>query len=362
MWGFSYKSVECSVEEEHNIIETLFAPEQYNKDVRPGNVDSPDGPTEVTSTVFIRNIEEISTKNMDFTVDITFRQQWIDPRLKYKTSKLRYLTLPKEDMVWKPDTFFRNEKEASFHHVPNKQYYVRVFPDGTILYSLRTKLKLACPMNLRRYPFDTQQCQIHIASYAHTTDTLSYLWKESSPVQMASMLSAPGMMVENFGTEHCDVRTSTGTYSCLSLELTLKRASSPYVLTEYVPYAMIVIISWAPFWLKQKDSLARIGITLATLFMASAKAAAINNVLPSVAYTKAIDVWTGWCTLFIFCTFVVCVVINWLGEEEKESNLVKADAMNRWKNASVSLKIDYVARFVFPLAFILFNIIYWCTY
>jgi hypothetical protein len=50
---------------------------------------------------------------------------------------------------------------------------------------------------------------------------------------------------------------------------------------------MILIISWAPFWLKQKDTLARLGITLVTLFMASAKAADINESVPNVAYTKA---------------------------------------------------------------------------
>ena len=47
-----------------------------------------------------------------------------------------YVTVP-EDRVWKPDTFLRNEKLAEFGMVPSKAVYVRVWEDGTVLYSTR---------------------------------------------------------------------------------------------------------------------------------------------------------------------------------------------------------------------------------
>ena len=36
-----------------------------------------------------------------------------------------------------PDTFFRNEKDGKFHDIIQPNLYVRVFPDGDILYSIR---------------------------------------------------------------------------------------------------------------------------------------------------------------------------------------------------------------------------------
>ena len=36
-----------------------------------------------------------------------------------------------------PDTFFRNEKEAKFHDIIQPNLYVRVFPNGDVLYSIR---------------------------------------------------------------------------------------------------------------------------------------------------------------------------------------------------------------------------------
>ena len=39
--------------------------------------------------------------------------------------------------VWMPDTFFRNEKDGKFHDIIQPNLYVRVFPDGDVLYSIR---------------------------------------------------------------------------------------------------------------------------------------------------------------------------------------------------------------------------------
>ena len=84
--------------------------------------------------------------------------------------------------VWMPDTFFRNEKEGRFHNILVPNVYIRIFPDGFVLYSIRLEgsfgnnlrnkiyqlcrvsLTLACPMNLKLYPLDTQTCPMQIAS------------------------------------------------------------------------------------------------------------------------------------------------------------------------------------------------------
>jgi anionic glutamate receptor len=213
-----------SVEEERSIVQALFA--GYDREMRPGSAESQDGPIEVQANMFIRNLESVDLKKQDFTVDVTFRQQWLDQRLKFKSSNVSYLTLPHEEMIWIPDTFFRNAKEETFQLVPNKQFYVRVFPDGKILYSLRLTLKLHCGMNLKDFLSETQQCNIHIASYGHTKKTLYYTWKESSPVQMSSAHHTHTVEISHHDTSYCDVRTATGEYSCLSVDLSMKSLSS----------------------------------------------------------------------------------------------------------------------------------------
>ena len=69
--------------------------------------------------------------------------------------------------VWMPDTFFRNEKVARFHKILAPNLYIRVFPDGDVLYSIRTSLLCSCSMYLARFPLDRQTCHLNMASCNH---------------------------------------------------------------------------------------------------------------------------------------------------------------------------------------------------
>ena len=51
--------------------------------------------------------------------------------------KLKYLTLTDPDKVWMPDLFFSNEREGHFHDIIVPNVYVRIFPNGAVLYSIR---------------------------------------------------------------------------------------------------------------------------------------------------------------------------------------------------------------------------------
>ena len=56
---------------------------------------------------------------------------------------------------------------------------------------------------------------------------------------------------------------------------------------------MLVTVSWVSFWLDPNAVPARVSLGVTTLLTMSTQTASINNSLPPVAYTKAIDVWTG---------------------------------------------------------------------
>ena len=107
----------------------------------------------------------------EYSVQITFRQQWNDNRLafddkggKYNSNyvlntyllvsvrvkpnfnifiigRIKYLTMVDSRRVWMPDTFFRNEKQGQFHNIIQPNLYIRVFPNGDILYSIRYNKK-----------------------------------------------------------------------------------------------------------------------------------------------------------------------------------------------------------------------------
>ena len=84
------------------------------------------------------------------------------------SDKIRYLTMTDSTKVWMPDTFFRNEKIGRFHNILQPNLYVRVFPNGDVLYSIRVSLTCACSMHLALFPLDMQTCNLDVASCKYT--------------------------------------------------------------------------------------------------------------------------------------------------------------------------------------------------
>ena len=78
--------------------------------------------------------------------------------------KVKYLTMIDAKKIWMPDTFFRNEKIGRFHEILAPNLYIRVYPNGDVLYSIRTSLLCSCSMHLSRFPLDEQICHLNLAS------------------------------------------------------------------------------------------------------------------------------------------------------------------------------------------------------
>ena len=241
--------------------------------------------------------------------------------------RIKYLTLTDPKKVWMPDTFFRNEKTGHFHNILVNNVYIRVFPNGDVLYSIRISLTLSCPMNLKLYPMDRQTCALKIASYGYTTDDITYKWDTADPVQLAKSLNLPRFNIEKYSSSYCNVKTNTGEYSCLSVDLVFKRQFSYYLITIYVPGCMLVIVSWVNFWLDPKAVPARVALGVTTLLTMSTQTASINSALPPVAYTKAIDVWQGVCVGFVFSALMEYALVNYAlrGNGRRKRKLSEAE-------------------------------------
>jgi len=172
---------------EKDILDEVMGPKVYDPRIRPAGENTTDGPSLIYVNVFVRSFSKIDDVKMEYSFQITLRQQWNDKRLRFDKilssrgvglDKIRYLTMTDTAKVWMPDTFFRNEKIARFHNILTPNLYIRVFPNGDVLYSIRVSLVASCPMFLALFPFDEQTCPLSIASYGWTKNDLIYFWKD----------------------------------------------------------------------------------------------------------------------------------------------------------------------------------------
>ena len=86
---------------EKKILDQLFSPAVYDNHIRPKGFSEnstngdDDGPTQVLVNLYVRSFEKIDDVKMEFSVQITFRQQWNDNRLAFNNmgGKIKYLTM-----------------------------------------------------------------------------------------------------------------------------------------------------------------------------------------------------------------------------------------------------------------------------
>ncbi|XP_043503248.1 glutamate-gated chloride channel-like isoform X2 [Polistes fuscatus] len=411
-------------EKEKEVLDNILGPGRYDARIRPSGENGTDGPAIVRVNLFVRSIATISDIKMEYSVQLTFREQWIDERLQFNDFKgrLKYLTLTEANRVWMPDLFFANEKEGHFHNIIMPNVYIRIFPNGSVLYSIRISLTLSCPMNLKLYPLDKQICSLRMASYGWTTTDLVFLWKEGDPVQVVKNLHLPRFTLEKFLTDYCNSKTNTGEYSCLKVDLLFKREFSYYLIQIYIPCCMLVIVSWVSFWLDQSAVPARVSLGVTTLLTMATQTSGINASLPPVSYTKAIDIWTGVCLTFVFGALLEFALVNYASRSDMHSDNInkkfppsemehsssvdptseildadssanfamkplvqhpedsmsmdkmqpcelhmpprKKNCCRSWlsKFPTRSKRIDVISRIFFPIVFAFFNLTYWSTY
>ncbi|XP_046806050.1 glutamate-gated chloride channel isoform X26 [Lucilia cuprina] len=417
-WAIFYFASLCSAslannakinfrEKEKKVLDQILGAGKYDARIRPSGINGTDGPAVVRVNIFVRSISKIDDVTMEYSVQLTFREQWTDERLKFDDiqGRLKYLTLTEANRVWMPDLFFSNEKEGHFHNIIMPNVYIRIFPNGSVLYSIRISLTLACPMNLKLYPLDRQICSLRMASYGWTTNDLVFLWKEGDPVQVVKNLHLPRFTLEKFLTDYCNSKTNTGEYSCLKVDLLFKREFSYYLIQIYIPCCMLVIVSWVSFWLDQGAVPARVSLGVTTLLTMATQTSGINASLPPVSYTKAIDVWTGVCLTFVFGALLEFALVNYASRSDMHKENMKkkrrdleqasidaaSDLLDTDSNATFAMlrqcevhmqppkrpnccktwlskfptrskRIDVISRITFPLVFALFNLVYWSTY
>ncbi|XP_057338609.1 glutamate-gated chloride channel isoform X3 [Microplitis mediator] len=312
-------------EKEKEVLDDILGEKKYDARIRPSGENGTDGPAYVQVNIFVRSISKIDDVTMEYSVQLTFREQWLDERLKFNDfgGRLKYLTLTESTRVWMPDLFFSNEKEGHFHEIIMPNVYIRIFPHGSVLYSIRISLTLSCPMNLKLYPLDRQTCSLRMASYGWTTDDLVFVWKEGDPVQVVKNLHLPRFTLEKYLTDYCNSKTNTGEYSCLKVDLLFKREFSYYLIQIYIPCCMLVIVSWVSFWLDQSAVPARVSLGVTTLLTMATQTSGINASLPPVSYTKAIDVWTGVCLTFVFGALLEFALVNYASRSDMHRENIK---------------------------------------
>ncbi|XP_022251689.1 glycine receptor subunit alpha-2-like [Limulus polyphemus] len=368
-----------------NILDELL--QSYDRRVTPTHHIN--FPTTVKCELYLRSIGAINPATMDYEVDLYLRQTWHDERLR-SNNLTRHLDLNDPILVkrlWRPDVYFPNAKHGEFQYVTVPNVLLRVNPNGDILYMLRLKLTFSCMMEMERYPLDTQVCDIELASFSKTVREVKLQWLNEKSVSMYNDLKLAQFELQQVSLAVCKESFQIGEYSCLQARLDLKRSIGHYLVQYYLPSTLIVFISWVSFWLDVDAIPARITLGVTTLLTISSESSDQQSNLAPVSYVKALDVWMGTCTFFVFAALIEFTFVSYLARKRGNVQKFKAedgevnatlivpvssiqDVMNIREISSLMLlpargcakRIDKISRIVFPIGFLIVNVFYWPYY
>lgn len=373
----------------HNLLE------KYDATSRPANQSKE--AAIVSVNFYLRDIF-YEKDNVEITgLQLTFREEWNDPRLRFDQAGVSFLTVRDPKKLWVPDIFFSNSKNGHFHELMEPNILMRIYPNGDILYSRRVTINVRCLSDWSFYPFNRVKCPVLAASYGYTTNDMDVIWKTGTPIQVAKSIQsrASPMKLEKYYSDYCTSKTITGEYACIRVDFLFKRNFGPYFLTFYLPSMAAVLLAWLSFWLDRKLSsalpLTLLGISLfvtSTAWLFSVVRSPVNYV------TNASNVFTLIGIVFPLYALLHYYVVTAFSCSRKiisRANQNYTDTVNismkpimaeedvektnpdEDKKQSTTDKLcdmvskksnrpDLIARMLYPSLYTVFNIIYWAVY
>nr|XP_040028634.1 gamma-aminobutyric acid receptor subunit beta-2a isoform X3 [Gasterosteus aculeatus aculeatus] len=216
----------------------------YDNRLRPG---SGGGLTEVKTDIFVTSFGPVSDVEMEYTMDMFFRQMWVDERLKFEgPSEILRLNNRMVDKIWTPDTFFRNSKKSISHNMTTPNKLFRIMQNGTVLYTMRLTITSECPMRLMDFPMDGHACPLRFGSYAYTSSEIIFTWRKGPiasvdcPAESMSLLQYD-LVGQTLSSEI--FKSNTGHYSVQVVHFHLQRKLGYYLIQTYIPLIMVVVLS-----------------------------------------------------------------------------------------------------------------------
>ncbi|XP_030755339.1 glutamate-gated chloride channel-like [Sitophilus oryzae] len=309
---------------------------RYDRLIRPPSENRLD----VDFQIDVKHIENAG--NTQFKSHLLVQVSFQDDRLKFADlSPNRGNILGQETLrskVWVPHIVVKNERNSGLMGLDQKDVFVKINPSGRVLYSFRMTTTFYCAMNLRKFPFDNQLCEIIWTSWAYNDTNLHLQWVKYEPFTIAKNLhltefSLDDMWVEDATTQDTGTDKWDDGYSSLVFKFKLKREVGYYILDYFLPSILLVMISWFSFWIQTDSSPARTTLGTTTMLSFITLNGNVMKNLPKVNYVTASEVWFFGGATFIFLSLAEFAFVNIIWRRKKKVEIAKQSSKYILKGA-----------------------------
>jgi hypothetical protein len=297
------------------------------------------GPTRIHYNIFVVDIDGINDAEQNFTANVYIRLRWRDYRLAKPGSSNRQMWL---NEVWNPRVLLANQQGIMPKSLPE---IVQVAADGTVVYHQRYTGRLSQPLRLVDFPMDEHSFTIQFVAAGYDANELHFEpelihgtdGQKLMGGEIADELSLPDWEVLSYQTSNKPY-TPVARISAASFSLTFiaKRYVGYFLWQVVLPLGVVIVMSWAAFWVDRSNVGARVGVATSSILTLIAYRFILANLLPRLPYMTRMDYFTVCSTVLVLMALIVVLCTSFLGQQghNKASRIV-----------------DNLARAGFPLMF-----------
>jgi Neurotransmitter-gated ion-channel ligand binding domain/Neurotransmitter-gated ion-channel transmembrane region len=305
------------------------------------NADS--GPTEISVGMWVVDISSIDSAQQTFTAEIAVVLRWKDPRLAHTGKGIVRYPL---EQIWHPRAGIVNETNSVSRKMPDS---VEVDPDGTVTSRQLYAGAFTQPLRLQSFPFDRQTFRVQLVAVRYQSNEVMFVpdqvWIQDGlkgAGGISPSVTLPDWTIEKFEVKPLVyVLAPRHQYSSYAFEFTASRNVEHYILKVILPLVLIVIMSWAVFWIDPINASSQVSIAMTSMLTLIAYRFAIDSQLPLLPYMTRLDVFILASTLLVFLSLVEVVATIILDNTQKKKRAVR---------------IDRYCRVIFPGVFLLASI------
>ena len=290
-------------------------------------------PVKLNTAFYVADLDTINTSGQSFTARFFYMVSWYDKRLAHKGS----ISVTKQlSKIWHPHIQILNQRKV-FMTLPER---VTIMPDGKVIFVQAGWGAFSQPLKLKRFPFDTQKISFKlIAVCGEPLSNVQFFPNTDYVSGMADKLSIADWKILSWSEEVKPfILKSFAKRPAMRFSFTAERLTSYYVVKMILPLVMIVMMSWAVFWMDPLNVASNVGISITSMLTLIAYRFSADTILPRLSYLTSLDYFILASTILVFLSLVQNLITSILGKQEK---------------MELSYKIDLSCRIGFPLIFVI---------
>ena len=312
----------------------------------PALIDRPNadsGPTQISVGIWVADISNIDSAQQNFTAELAVVLRWKDSRLAHTGKGIVRYPL---EQIWHPRVGIVNETNSVSRKMPDS---VEVEPDGTVTYRQRYVGAFTQPLRLQSFPFDRQTFRVQLVAVRYQSNEVMFVpdqvWIQDG-LKGAGGIS-PSVTLPDWTIEKWELKPLVYAlaphhqYSSYAFEFTASRNVQYYILKVILPLVLIVIMSWAGFWIDPVNANSQISVAVTSMLTLIAYRYAVDSQLPRLPYMTRIDLFFLVSTLLVFFSLIEVLVTTILDNNQQTER---------------AKKIDRYCRVMFPAIFAIASI------